>query len=143
MLEGQTWLSTKLKGSGSARRLADLCDYACSCQFLLLVCLHRPSTRTALQLIVVEVASYGPLNPPRKFLVCLHICFVGRNLERLHPGDASGSLSGTVFLRLKITLARKSGAKKRVFAQPTNSVAPLEDIRCSTKVSFLSFCCFS
>ena len=28
------------------------------------------------------------------------------------------------------------------FAQPTNSVAPLEDIRCSTKVSFFLFVVF-
>ena len=142
MLQGQTWLSTKLKGSGSLRRLAALCDYSCSCQFLLPVCLHRPSTRTALQLTVMEVTSFGSLNPPRKVLVCLHI-FVSRNLECLHPGDASGSVSGQFVLVWKLHLLESLEQRNVFFAQPTDSVAPLEDIWCSTKVSFLSFCCFS
>ena len=104
------------------------------------------TSQTVLGLFLTHKAefSYGPLNPPRKVLVCLHICFVGRNLKRLHPGDASVSVSGTVCLRLKITLARKSGANKRIFCTANEQCGPSsEDVWYSTKVSFLSFCCFS
>jgi len=47
-------------------------------------------------------------------------------IDRFHPGDASGSGSGTFCLGLVIALARKSGAKKVViFPQKDHGMVPL------------------